>query len=258
MQASPHLHRPNRMFKLSMLVFSVALHQTASITGSVCTILTYPLCLVTRCTTFLPSPQCPPSSEISFPCSSLASLPKHNVFRSRCLHLIKNHIHSINKTNLCIYRTSSCHERGNYALRCSGKHPGMATMQTWVPCPPLRSPAPRGQGLVGPEQCDSAALLGQPITLTPWHFSQAKRHSQLKAPFLTLALWQFPAATEGGAISRNHGGESCWPMNTAEAERCHLILVIWGPWCAALNAVRLWVGDTCLGLGCRTTSAVPQ
>lgn len=133
------------------------------------------------------------------------------------------------------------------------EHPGMATMQTWVPSPPLRSSASKGQGLVGPEQCDSAALPGQPITLAPWHFSRAKTHPQLKALFLKLALWQLAAATEGGAIFGSHGGESCWPMNTAEVECCYLIWVIWGPWCAALNAVRLWVGDTCQGW-----AAVPQ
>lgn len=81
-QASAPLHKPNRMLKLPMLVFSIALPQTASLTGSVCTVLAYPLCLVTRCTTLLPSPPRPPSSEMWFPCSSLANTmsPEEDVF----------------------------------------------------------------------------------------------------------------------------------------------------------------------------------
>lgn len=78
---------------------------------------------------------------------------------------------------------------------------------------------PRARGLV------------QPVTLTPWCFSQPGRHFQPKAPFSGVGSVAVPGRRhlgeprrwEGGAIFETHGSGSCWTMNAAGIERCRLI-----------------------------------
>lgn len=48
LQTLPSLHEPNRMYKLPVLVSSIALHQMASLTGSVSPALACPPCLLTH------------------------------------------------------------------------------------------------------------------------------------------------------------------------------------------------------------------
>lgn len=127
-------------------------------------------------------------------------------------------------------KASLCHQRESSGPRGRGE-----PCAAWIPSPSLYSPAPR---LTVPGHGHSAAVLGQLNTLTPWCFLQASRHFQLDAPFL-------------GAIFGSHGGGSCWLMNTAEIRCCHLILVIWGLWSAALIPART-LDPECPAPGCRT------